>query len=96
MFLTTLQKFKLYTWLYKWSRKKYRETYLDIFKADSKCGNCDQWNSIISIDHDHFTLETSFGYMRRCGLCKRTTHWNTGLSMLPVICDPNGNPIRHK
>lgn len=94
--LSLKNKNKLYAKLYKWSRNKYRETYLDLYKADSKCANCDQWNSIIRLDYENFALETSFGYMIRCGCCKKTTFWNTGLSMFPVVCDAKGTPIQDK
>jgi len=89
-------KHKLYARLYKWARKKYRETYLDLYKCDSKCANCDQWNSIIRLDYENFSLETAHGYMTKCGCCKKTTFWNCGVAPFPVVCDANGNPIQDK
>ena len=89
-------KLNLYKKLFLWSRKKYREFYVDLYKSDSKCVNCKQWNSIVNIDYDNFSLETSFGYMTRCGCCGKTSFWNCDASMLPVHCDAKGNPIQDK
>lgn len=90
------RKLDLYAKLYKWARKRYREKYLDLYKADSKCTNCDQWNSIIRLDYENFALETNFGYMIRCGCCKKTTFWNSYASMIPIPCDSKGTPIQDK
>lgn len=89
-------KYNLYKKLFVWSRKKFREAHSDLYKSDSICDNCKQWNSIIRVDYENFVLETNFGYMSRCGCCNKTTFWNCGVSMLPVVCDAKGTPLPDK
>lgn len=94
--LSEMNWYRLYKWLYLWSRKKFRQSHMNLYKFDSKCPNCEQWNSIIRVDYENFTLETNHGYMTRCGCCKKTTHWNCDVSILPVPCKPDGTPIVDK
>jgi hypothetical protein len=89
-------KHKLYAKLYKWARKKYRGTYMELYRYDSKCTNCEQWNSIITLDYENFVLETNFGFMKRCGCCKKTTFWNCDVAIMPMPCDAKGTPVPDK
>jgi hypothetical protein len=88
-------KKKLMTKLYFYSKKRLRKLILHDRKVDTKCHNCNQWDSLVELEYGPSELfETSYGYGVTCANCKDTTYFNIDLAPIPIRCDPNGTPIQ--
>jgi len=88
-------KIKLMKKLYFYSRQKLRKLILSERKVDTKCHNCNQWDSLVELEYGPSDLfSTSYGYGVTCSNCKNTTYFNCELAPIPLRCDPNGTPIQ--
>lgn len=88
-------KKKLMTKLYFYSKKRLRKLILHDRKVDTKCHNCNQWDSLVELEYGPSELfETSYGYGVTCGNCKETTYFNGEIAPVSLRCDPNGTPIQ--
>ena len=91
-------KYKLYKKLFLWSRKKFREIHMELYKNDIKCPFCNEWFSISGIEHKHEYADPQpeFGVHVRCGQCKRNSYWNLVIAPVALRCEPDGTPIQDK
>lgn len=88
-------KLKIMTKLYFYSKKKLRKLILSDRKVDTKCHNCNQWDSLMELEHGPSGfLQTSYGYAVTCSNCDYTTYFNCEVAPIPLRCDPNGSPIQ--
>lgn len=88
-------KLKFMTKLYFYSKKRLRKLILSDRKVDTKCHNCNQWDSLMELEHGPSGfLQTSYGYAVTCSNCDYTTYFNCEVAPIPLRCDPNGDPIQ--
>ena len=81
--------------LYFFSKQRLRKLILHDRKVDTKCSNCNQWDSLVELEHGLSELfTTSYGYGITCANCNHTTYFNCDLAPVPLRCDPNGTPIQ--
>lgn len=88
---------KFYKWLYRFSKRKYQDTYLkEVNSSDYKCHNCEQWYSVSQIDPNYEPegCNVEFGWKIRCQNCGEDNYWNCDISMLPIACDEKGVPLK--
>jgi len=85
---------KFYKWLFKWSRRKVRSSYLSKYGADIKCPNCNKWFSVSGLDYKHVHLsEPEWGFHVKCGKCGGESYWNAVAAPVLLACDEKGSPL---
>lgn len=90
-----MSKLKFYTWLMKFSKKKFREAHLDEYKNDIKCSGCNEWFSVTGTEHKHTYIgeQPSFGIRVKCGNCGHVSYWNLEIAPVAIECDKDGKPL---
>lgn len=85
---------KLWSWLYKLSRREIEKSHLNRNYCDVKCPNCKEWFSISGVLHQHEHVSCpEFGYHLRCGQCNHESYWNAVSAPILLLCDSEGHQI---
>lgn len=87
--------YKLWSWLYKLSKKSIKRSILNRYHNDIKCPNCREWFSVSGVEYKHTHTRTPDTDLSACtcGQCGYTSYWSPFIAPFPVLTDEKGNPL---
>ena len=89
------RKYRFYRFLYLKLKTILRQLYKDYHHCDTKCGNCNEWASVVDIEYENAVALTDYGYISTCGKCHYNTYWNTVIAPVAIQCDTSGTPLQY-
>ena len=88
-------KYKIFKWLFIYSKNKIKESHLSLYHNDIKCDFCNEWFSISGVEYQHTYFDANYGdievYGTECGKCHNTSYWRYDIAPVAIRCDNHGD-----